>query len=315
MKALLPQYNTAVYAKHTFVSITRVEDRSNQAVESSIVPPPAPPPSKTSQQGEERENDSSEPNSPQPDDSFSSRDEQQPEEGRGVFLPSGGGQLYTWMCSKGGKGGTEGGGERGGWAAGSSSYNGDLSENWRFFIVFFPSFLIFLLSLLPSPFSLLPLPSSLLPLLHSPGMMLLDHPQNFLPGGGMMPPMMPIQSKGLSSDGQPNSPPPPHGEELKKLLLQQLEYYFSKDNLSSDKYLCTSSSPSFTFPPCLSFLVPLSFPSSSLSYLSPSSSFLLHFLTPTLGFSILPFPSLLSSFLPSLFSSSISLPPAATSQD
>ena len=95
MKALLPQYNTAVYAKHTFVSITRVEDRSNQAVESSIVPPPAPPPSKTSQQGEERDNDSSEPNSPQPDDSFSSRDEQQPEEGRGVFLPSGGGQLYT----------------------------------------------------------------------------------------------------------------------------------------------------------------------------------------------------------------------------
>ena len=74
---------------------TRVEDRSNQAVESSIVPPPAPPPSKTSQQGEEKGNDSSEPNSPQPDDSFSSREEQQPEEGREVFLPSGGGQLCT----------------------------------------------------------------------------------------------------------------------------------------------------------------------------------------------------------------------------
>ena len=74
-----------------------------------------------------------------------------------------------------------------------------------------------------------------------PGMMLLDH-QGYLPGAGMMLPMVPVQSKGLSSDGQPgsdpNSPPPLQGEELRKLLLQQLEYYFSKDNLSSDKYLC-----------------------------------------------------------------------------
>lgn len=71
--------------------------------------------------------------------------------------------------------------------------------------------------------------------------MLLDH-QGYLPAAGMMLPMVPVQSKGLPSDTQPgsdpNSPPPLQGEELKKLLLQQLEYYFSKDNLSSDKYLC-----------------------------------------------------------------------------
>ena len=234
---------------------TRVEDRSNQAVESSIVPPPAPPPSKTSQQGEEKGNDSSEPNSPQPDDSFSSREEQQPEEGREVFLPSGGGQLCTECAPRE---------EREEQREGEGEVDELLDLHMRMMTsvktdvsLCFPSFLVsssllppllpppsFLVFLLSPPFSLLPPPSSLLPLLLSPGMMLLDHPQNFLPGGGMMPPMMPIQSKGLSSDGQPNSPPPPHGEELKKLLLQQLEYYFSKDNLSSDKYLCTSPSPS-----------------------------------------------------------------------
>ena len=82
---------TSVYAKHTLVSI-RIEDGSNQGVESSIVSPPSSPPSKSSQ-GEAQRNDSSEPNSPQLDDSFSDRGEQQPEEDRGVFLPPGGGQL------------------------------------------------------------------------------------------------------------------------------------------------------------------------------------------------------------------------------
>lgn len=32
--------------------------------------------------------------------------------------------------------------------------------------------------------------------------------------------------------------PPPEGEGLRATLIQQLEYYFSKENLSSDKYLC-----------------------------------------------------------------------------
>lgn len=58
--------------------------------------------------------------------------------------------------------------------------------------------------------------------------------------------ILPVQSEGVpSSGGLPigrgnlTSPaPPPQGEELKQVLLQQLEYYFSKDNLSSDKYLC-----------------------------------------------------------------------------
>ena len=40
-------------------------------------------------------------------------------------------------------------------------------------------------------------------------------------GGGVSSPAVPLQ-----------------GEELRRVLLQQLEYYFSKDNLSSDKYLC-----------------------------------------------------------------------------
>lgn len=58
--------------------------------------------------------------------------------------------------------------------------------------------------------------------------------------------ILPVQSEGVPSSGSlplgrvlPSSPPAPlQGDELKKLLIQQLEYYFSKDNLSSDKYLC-----------------------------------------------------------------------------
>ena len=77
-----------------FSLFIRIEDNSNQGVESSIASPPSSPPSKSSQ-GEERRSNSSEPNSPQPDDSFSDRGEQQLEDDRGVFLPPGGGQLYT----------------------------------------------------------------------------------------------------------------------------------------------------------------------------------------------------------------------------
>jgi hypothetical protein len=42
-------------------------------------------------------------------------------------------------------------------------------------------------------------------------------------------------------DGQMTSDPmspPPEGEGLRATLIRQLEYYFSKENLSSDKYLC-----------------------------------------------------------------------------
>ena len=42
-------------------------------------------------------------------------------------------------------------------------------------------------------------------------------------------------------DGQMTSDPmspPPEGEGLMATLIRQLEYYFSKENLSSDKYLC-----------------------------------------------------------------------------
>lgn len=58
--------------------------------------------------------------------------------------------------------------------------------------------------------------------------------------------ILPVQSEGIPSSGTfpmarggnaPSTPAPPQGEELKQVLLQQLEYYFSKDNLSSDKYL------------------------------------------------------------------------------
>lgn len=52
-----------------------------------------------------------------------------------------------------------------------------------------------------------------------------------------------VQSKGLPSNGVPvsMSPPPPiQRDELKNVLMHQLEYYFSKDNLGTDKYLCKS---------------------------------------------------------------------------
>ena len=75
-----------------------------------------------------------------------------------------------------------------------------------------------------------------------PGLML--DPQ-FLPPPMLMHPLV-MQSKGLPSDGgQPGgdpSSPLPQGEELKRLLLQQVEYYFSKENLGSDKYLCEFTS-------------------------------------------------------------------------
>ena len=59
--------------------------------------------------------------------------------------------------------------------------------------------------------------------------------------------ILPVQSEGVPSSGgfpmgrgNPASAPavPLQGEELRRVLSQQLEYYFSKDNLSSDKYLC-----------------------------------------------------------------------------
>lgn len=46
-----------------------------------------------------------------------------------------------------------------------------------------------------------------------------------------------------ASDHQTTPPPPPPSlsppqESLLSLLRNQLEYYFSKDNLATDKYLC-----------------------------------------------------------------------------
>ena len=49
--------------------------------------------------------------------------------------------------------------------------------------------------------------------------------------------MTAIQSEGFSSDRELNESPL-QGAELRKQLITQLEYYFSKENLSSDKYLC-----------------------------------------------------------------------------
>lgn len=46
----------------------------------------------------------------------------------------------------------------------------------------------------------------------------------------------PMQSKGLTSDGHP-SEGTYQEDDLKKVVQQQVEYYFSKENLSSDKYL------------------------------------------------------------------------------
>jgi hypothetical protein len=49
--------------------------------------------------------------------------------------------------------------------------------------------------------------------------------------------MTAIQNEGFSSDRELNETPL-QGAELRKQLVTQLEYYFSKENLSSDKYLC-----------------------------------------------------------------------------
>ena len=49
--------------------------------------------------------------------------------------------------------------------------------------------------------------------------------------------MTAIQSEGFSSDRELNESPL-QGAELRKQLVTQLEYYFSKENLNSDKYLC-----------------------------------------------------------------------------
>ena len=163
---------------------TRVEDRSNQAVESSIVPPPAPLPSKTSQQGEEKGNDSSEPNSPQPDDSFSSREEQQPEEGREVFLPSGGGQLCTEYAPRE---------EREEQREGEGEVDELLDLHMRMMTsvktnvsLCFPSFLVSSSVLPPPPSSFLPPPSFLVFLL-SPPSSLLPPPSSLLPPPFLLP--------------------------------------------------------------------------------------------------------------------------------
>ena len=42
--------------------------------------------------------------------------------------------------------------------------------------------------------------------------------------------------------------PPPEGEGLRATLIRQLEYYFSKENLSSDKYLCEYTYTSNSIP-------------------------------------------------------------------
>lgn len=55
-------------------------------------------------------------------------------------------------------------------------------------------------------------------------------------------PMMVPQSEGVASSNSTTSPrttsPPPSAEDLRKMLRTQVEYYFSKENLSTDKYLC-----------------------------------------------------------------------------
>lgn len=63
-------------------------------------------------------------------------------------------------------------------------------------------------------------------------------PRGFiLPGTHPPVVMTAIQSEGFSSDRELNESPL-QGVELRKQLITQLEYYFSKENLSSDKYLC-----------------------------------------------------------------------------
>ena len=84
--------------------------------------------------------------------------------------------------------------------------------------------------------------------MHAPPPPYVLSPANMVPmvehGGfvspGTHPPvlmMTAIQSEGFSSDRE-LSESPLQGAELRKQLVTQLEYYFSKENLSSDKYLC-----------------------------------------------------------------------------
>ena len=64
----------------------------------------------------------------------------------------------------------------------------------------------------------------------------------FISPGAHPPPvllMATVQSEGFSTDRELNESPL-QGAELRKQLVTQLEYYFSKENLSSDKYLCKS---------------------------------------------------------------------------
>ena len=57
--------------------------------------------------------------------------------------------------------------------------------------------------------------------------------------------ILPVQSEGIPTSGgfplpRGNTTSPaalPQREDLKKILSQQLEYYFSKENLSQDKFL------------------------------------------------------------------------------
>ena len=59
-----------------------------------------------------------------------------------------------------------------------------------------------------------------------------------VPGSPLVVPVM-VQSEGIPSNSHtPQTSPPPLGTDLLAVLRQQLEYYFSKDNLSTDKYLC-----------------------------------------------------------------------------
>ena len=59
-----------------------------------------------------------------------------------------------------------------------------------------------------------------------------------VPGSPLVVPVM-VQSEGIPSNSHtPQTSPPPLGTDLLTVLRQQLEYYFSKDNLSTDKYLC-----------------------------------------------------------------------------
>ena len=70
------------------------------------------------------------------------------------------------------------------------------------------------------------------------GVLLLSHQGYVSPGPPhqMMVPIVTLQNDSISPDSGPGSPPLPE-QELRRILLQQIEYYFSKDNLTSDKYL------------------------------------------------------------------------------